>query len=110
MLQLGVLPPQFQEANDLAAQGGERLPLRLTQLTRHNIQDAESADDMAAGDDQRHAGVEAYPRLPGDERVVPKTLVLPRVGDNHHLRLANRGVAEGDGGGAFPVSPHRRGT
>lgn len=57
--------------------------------------DAERAQRMAIGIDQRNAGIGTQKGLAGDERIVCEARVAPRIGHDQRLEFANRVIAEG---------------
>jgi hypothetical protein len=96
LLQLLRGAPQLHLADDLAAQGLERLLLHRGQGLRSPVDDAQRAEAVPFRIDQRRSRVEANARLPAHQGVVREPLVPRRIGDDEEVALENRMGAERD--------------
>ena len=83
------IPPEFELAENQAAQGFQRVFLIGRQFVGRAIDDAKCAEGIAVFVDEGSARVEADVRVGDDQRIVAKAIVGERVGDDKDIRLHN---------------------
>ena len=81
---------------DGAAEHAQAVALQGGEAAGHAVDDAEGAEGLAGGVDERGAGVEADVGVAGDERVVVEARVVGGVLDLEDVGLEDRVGAEGD--------------
>ena len=109
-LQLDQIAPQLELALGLPAQRAQAPPAARASACAPPGPDAQRAERMTVGRDQRRAGIEANLRIADDERVLAKAIVMPRVRDDEDLAVLNGVRAEGDGAGRLGSSRCRPAT
>jgi hypothetical protein len=86
----------LQRRGRVQAEALEQIELGPRQCARLAVDDAQRAEAVAIGAEQRDPRVEADMRLAADERVVAEPQIVARIADDQRLVLADRVVAERD--------------
>ena len=89
------LAAQFQVCHHLPAQHAQRLFLGFGQLPGHTVNDAERAQRLAFGRQQRRTRIKTDAGIAGDEGIVGKALVRGRVRHDEEVRLVQGVRAKG---------------
>ncbi len=94
--------PQFQLVDDDVREILQRLALIGVQgRARPVVDDAQRAEVVTVGRDQRRTRVEADVRLRKDQRIVLEARILAGIGDDEKLVAGQRVLAEGHARGGF---------
>jgi hypothetical protein len=86
----GLQPPQLELGHHLPSEGHEGGSLLRCQRARLDVHDANRAEPVTGGRDQRRARIEAYMGFTGHEDGLSETRVVQRVVHDQHVLLLNR--------------------